>query len=64
MWGELIAAACLALVLEGLFLFTAPRAWRQAMIQLVQMDEQRLRGIGGVVLVAALIGLWLVRGPG
>lgn len=62
MWGELIAAACLALVLEGLFLFAAPRAWRQAMIQLAQFSDQRLRGIGGLVLVTALIGLWLVRG--
>lgn len=64
MWGELMAAACLALVLEGLFLFAAPRAWRQAMVQLVRLDEQRLRRIGGLVLVVALIGLWLVRGPG
>ncbi|MCE7032565.1 DUF2065 family protein [Lysobacter sp. GX 14042] len=64
MWGELMAAACLALVLEGLFLFAAPRAWRQAMVQLVRLDEQRLRRIGGLVLVAALTGLWLVRGPG
>lgn len=64
MAGELMAAACLALVLEGLFLFAAPRAWREAMIHLVQLGESRLRRIGAAVLVAALLGLWVVRGAG
>lgn len=64
MAGDLVAAACLALVLEGLFLFAAPRTWREAMIQLVQLEESRLRRIGGVVLVLALVALWVVRGQG
>lgn len=64
MTGDLLAAACLALVLEGLFLFAAPRAWRETMLRLVQLDESRLRRLGGGILVAALVALWVVRGTG
>ena len=61
---ELLSALCLVAVLEGLFLFAAPRAWREAMVHLVRLDDRRLRNVGGLVLVVALVGLWVVRGAG
>ncbi len=59
---DLLCALCLVAVLEGLWLFAAPDKWKQAMSQLLEMPERRLRAIGGVVLIAGLIALYLVRG--
>jgi len=59
--SELVSALCLVAVLEGLFLFAAPRAWRQTMEQLVQRPEGVLRRFGLVLLAAGLVALWVVR---
>lgn len=58
---DLLAALCLVLVIEGLFLFVAPRAWKQAAAQLIQIHDRALR-VGGAVMVAlGLLALQLVR---
>ncbi len=59
--SELLSALCLVAVLEGLFLFTAPRTWRQAMEQLLQRPDGLLRRLGLGVLVCGVAALWLVR---
>lgn len=58
---ELVSALCLVAVLEGLILFVAPRAWRQAMVQLVQRPDGALRGFGLLMLGLGLAALWFVR---
>jgi uncharacterized protein YjeT (DUF2065 family) len=58
LWGAL----CLVAVLEGLFLFAAPGAWKRAAEQLQQMPDEHVRRVGAVVLTLALVSLWLVRG--
>ena len=60
--SDLWAALCLVAVIEGLFLFAMPRAWKRAMEQMQAMDERRLRVVGGIVLAAGLVALYLVRG--
>ncbi len=59
--SELLSALCLVAVLEGLFLFVAPRAWRQTMEQLLQLPEPALRRFGLGILVVGVVALWLVR---
>lgn len=59
--GDLWAALCLVAVLEGLFLFVAPGAWKRAAQQLQAMPDRQLRVVGGIVLALGLLGLWLVR---
>ncbi|HZW52068.1 MAG TPA: DUF2065 domain-containing protein [Rudaea sp.] len=54
------AALCLVLVLEGLFLFAAPRAWQQMAEQMRQLDPRQLRVIGGIMIAAGLLLLKLV----
>ena len=49
------------LVLEGLLLFAAPGAWKRMAEQLQQIDERRLRIVGGVLVVVGLVVLRLVR---
>ena len=59
--ADLAAALCLVLVLEGLLLFAAPGAWKRMAEQLQQVEERRLRVIGGVLVVIGLVVLRLVR---
>ena len=61
MISELVAALCLVLVLEGLFLFAAPGAWKRMAEQMQQIDPRTLRMIGGVMVVAGLIALKIVH---
>ena len=59
--ATLAAALCLVLVIEGLFLFAAPRMWKRMAEQLQQIDEKTLRMIGGGMVVAGLVVLQVVR---
>ena len=59
--SELAAALCLVLVIEGLFLFAAPGAWKRMAERLQQIDEPTLRKVGGVMVVIGLIALKLVH---
>jgi uncharacterized protein YjeT (DUF2065 family) len=61
---ELWSALCLVLVFEGLLLFAAPGGWKRAAEHLHAMPEQRLRAIGGVVVIIGLVTLYFVRGGG
>lgn len=61
MGSELAAALCLVLVLEGLFLFASPDAWKRMAEQLQQIEGRTLRLIGGGMVVVGLILLRIVR---
>lgn len=61
MSADLAAALCLVLVLEGLLLFAAPGAWKRMAEQLQQIDERRLRLIGGAFIVVGLVALRVIR---
>ena len=54
-----LAALGLALVLEGLVPFLAPRAWRQAFSQLLQLRDGQVRFCGLLALAGGLALLWL-----
>jgi uncharacterized protein YjeT (DUF2065 family) len=58
---DLLAALCLVLVIEGLFLFAAPGVWKRMAEQMQQLDAARLRVIGGVLAGIGLLALQLVR---
>jgi uncharacterized protein len=56
---DLFAALCLVLVIEGLFLFAAPRTWQQMMEQVRQLEPRHLRIIGGVMVGVGVLALQL-----
>ena len=58
---DLLAALCLVLVIEGLFLLVAPAAWKRMAAQLSLTPENVLRIGGGAMIAAGLIALQLVR---
>ncbi len=60
--ADLLAALSLVLVLEGLFLFVRPDAWKRAVAQLLPLPERSLRQAGGVLVAIGLVALVLVRG--
>jgi hypothetical protein len=62
MSADLLAALCLVLVIEGLFLFAAPESWKRAVEQLSTLAPTRLRSIGGFMVIGGLMALYLVRG--
>ena len=62
MSADLLAALCLVAVIEGLLLFAAPEAWKRAMAGLLELPGSRLRSIGGALVIAGLVALYLVRG--
>jgi uncharacterized protein YjeT (DUF2065 family) len=57
---ELLAALCLVLVIEGLFLFAAPHAWQRIVEQMRQLEPRQLRIIGGVMVGIGVVALKLV----
>jgi len=61
MSADLLAALCLVLVIEGLFLFATPAAWKRMAEQILQIDERRLRVVGAVMIAVGLIALQLVK---
>ena len=61
MIAELLSALCLVAVLEGLFLFVAPRGWKRAAEQLHALPDRNLRMVGAIAVVLGVLSLWLVR---
>jgi uncharacterized protein YjeT (DUF2065 family) len=61
--ADLLAALSLVLVLEGLFLFAAPGAWKRMVTQMLPQPERQLSAIGGFMVIVGLIALYLIRSP-
>lgn len=61
-WSDLLAALALVLILEGLFLFAAPKAWKRMVAQLMPQPERQLSAAGGFMVIAGLIALYFIRG--
>jgi len=59
---ELAAAICLVFILEGLFLFSAPGAWKRMASQMTEMSDRQIRFAGGIGIIIGLLSLLLVRG--
>jgi len=58
---ELMAALCLVLVLEGLFLFAAPNTWQRLVEQMRTLEPRQLRIIGGVMVGVGFLALKLIN---
>jgi uncharacterized protein len=61
-WADLFTALALVLILEGLYLFAAPDAWKRMVAQLLPQPKQKLSAMGGFMVIAGLITLYFVRG--
>lgn len=60
MWDTFLQAIALMLILEGIFPFSFPGAWRDAFLKLMQMEDGQIRLMGLSTMLVGLIILFLV----
>lgn len=60
-WYELAIAFCLVLIIEGILPFLYPDRWRNMVEQLSQVNDNALRIIGLLSMLAGVLGLYLIR---
>ncbi|MGX5174812.1 DUF2065 domain-containing protein [Aliikangiella sp. IMCC44653] len=58
---EFLTGVAIALLLEGMMPFIAPKRWKSMVISLAELPDASLRGVGLVVMLSGLLTLWLVR---
>ena len=61
MSGSLLVAFALMMVLEGVFPFVAPTAWRDTFRRLIQLTDGQIRFLGLVSMMFGLILLLVFR---
>ena len=61
MGTTLLMAFALMLVIEGLFPFLAPSAWRETFRRLMQLTDGQIRFFGLTSMIAGLLLLWAAR---
>ena len=61
MWHEMAVALCLVLVIEGIIPFVAPQRWRQLLQTIEQIDDDKLRAIGLVSMLAGVSALLIIN---
>lgn len=61
MGTTLLMAFALMLVIEGLFPFLAPSAWREVFRRIMQLSDGQIRFFGLTSMLAGLVLLFLSR---
>ena len=61
-WADLLAGLAFYLVIEGLFPFAAPQAWRRGLAGIARLGDNQLRSFGLAAVIAGLVLLLIVRG--
>ena len=61
MWQELIVAACLVLVLEGMLPFIAPQKWRAMLANILMLSDSTIRRIGLASMITGVILLYILN---
>jgi len=61
MWQDLLGAAALILVIEGMLPFINPTAMRRALLTLARMDDHALRFAGLTSMLAGVVILYVLR---
>ena len=61
-WADFFAGVAFYLILEGLFPFASPQAWRRGLAALAGLSDSQLRAFGLIVVVSGLLLLFIVRG--
>ncbi|MDB2409799.1 DUF2065 domain-containing protein [Pseudomonadales bacterium] len=61
MWQELIEAACLVLVLEGMLPFIAPQKWRAMLANILTLSDSTIRRIGLASMITGVILLYILN---
>lgn len=60
-WHELVVAACLMLVLEGIMPFVAPQRWRKLIEYAARTDDRGMRIMGLACMLVGVVLLYLIN---
>jgi len=60
-WHELMVAACLMLVLEGIMPFVAPQRWRKLIEYAARTDDRSMRIMGLACMLVGVVLLYLIN---
>lgn len=61
-WSDLLAGLAFYLIIEGLFPFASPQAWRRGLGAIGSLGDNQLRSFGLAAVIAGLIMLVIIRG--
>jgi uncharacterized protein YjeT (DUF2065 family) len=61
MWTEILTAAALVLVIEGILPFVGPSRYRQLVAQIVRLSDNQLRTFGLSAMIVGVVLLFIVR---
>ena len=61
MWRELLTAASLVLVIEGILPFLSPNRWRRLAVSIANVDDTTVRFVGLASMVLGVVILYVVR---
>ena len=60
-WHEMLVAACLMLVLEGIMPFVAPQRWRKLIEYAARADDRSMRSMGLACMLVGVVLLYLIN---
>jgi len=60
-WSDLFAGIAFYLIIEGLFPFAAPEAWRRGLAGIARLPDPQLRTFGLAIVIAGLAVLFVAR---
>lgn len=63
-WNDFLTGLALYLVIEGLLPFLSPEGWRRGLALINGLSARSLRLFGFASMMAGLVILLAVRGPG
>ena len=61
MWDLLILALALMFVVEGIFPFINPQAYRKFMLQFIKMNDKSLRRVGLSMMIIGTVSIWMLK---
>ena len=61
MWQDLFAALALVLIIEGMFPFLRPEAWRRVMGRITAQPDNAVRLIGFMSMIMGVVLLYVIR---
>ncbi|WP_069472559.1 DUF2065 domain-containing protein [Candidatus Marithrix sp. Canyon 246] len=61
MWKELFIAFALLLVIEGILPFINPNVWRNSLLKVSELNNNKVRLIGFLSMMSGVILLYLIQ---
>ncbi len=61
MWDFLVLALALMFVIEGIFPFINPQAYRKFMLQFIKMNDKSLRRVGLSMMLLGTVFILLLK---